>query len=69
MLMENLITIGVIFSEVLTLIVLGLLIFMCLIPLYDWIKKNIKVEKKQPKQEYDWVAIFDEMFERSEKDG
>ena len=64
--MENLITVAILFTEVTTLIVLGLLFFMCLIPIYDRLKKGIKVEKKQ-KQEYDWVAIFDEMFERSKE--
>lgn len=65
--MENLITVAILFSEVTTLMVLGLLIFMCLIPIYDRLKKGIKIEKKQSKQEYDWVAIFDEMFERSKE--
>ena len=65
--MENLITISVFFTEALTLTVLGLLFFMCLIPVYDRLKKSVKVKKKQEKQEYDWVAIFDEMFERSKE--
>ena len=67
--METLITISIFFTEVLTLIVLGLLIFICLIPIYDRLKKGVKIEKKQQKQEYDWVVIFDEMFERSEEHG
>ena len=67
--MENLITFSILFTEATTLFVLGLLVFMCLIPIYDRLKRGIKIEKKQQKQEYDWIAIFDEMFERSEEHG
>lgn len=55
--MEKLITVSILFTELLTMLVLGIIVLGLCVFLYDHLKKNISIEK-QVKTEKDNPDIY-----------